>query len=311
MMIVPKVHIVISNWKDYENLIECLKSIKKISYKNYHVDIIDTEPQEKWEQIIKETFNDNIHILKNYKDLGYAGNLNVGCKHALDEGAEYILTLDCDTVVTSNFLNSLVEVAEKNPHVGIVQSKIYLYHEPNKIDSSENRFGSWISLLIPEHKYFRNIKKNNYNETKSIYNATQTCSLIKRVIFEKVGFFDPIFFYGGDDFDFNFRVSKKEYARIYSPRSIIYHKHEAVYRNKGQYLPFHAYYLARCRLIFLRKHFGVLSYTIYLFYLILYQIPKSIIVYLFHFNSKKLALAYLRGITDGFKIKLSQIGEYV
>ena len=41
MEIYPKVSIIILNWNGIKDTIECLESLKKISYKNYEVIVVD------------------------------------------------------------------------------------------------------------------------------------------------------------------------------------------------------------------------------------------------------------------------------
>ena len=41
MEIYPKVSIIILNWNGVEDTIECLESLKKITYKNYEVIVVD------------------------------------------------------------------------------------------------------------------------------------------------------------------------------------------------------------------------------------------------------------------------------
>ena len=40
-MIFPKVSVIIPNWNGLQDTIECLESLKKITYPNYHVVVVD------------------------------------------------------------------------------------------------------------------------------------------------------------------------------------------------------------------------------------------------------------------------------
>ena len=59
------------------------------------------------------------------KKLFLAGGNNLGIRSAK---GKYLLMINNDTVVETDFLEPLVETMESNPQIGMVGSKVRFYH---------------------------------------------------------------------------------------------------------------------------------------------------------------------------------------
>ena len=119
----PLVTIIIVNWNSRENLEDCLNSLFKISYKNYEVIVVDNGSTDDSVEFVEKNFP-KVIIVKSKVNLGFAGGNNLGFRKSQ---GRYILLLNNDTIVTSDFLSKLVKFMEERKDVGIVQPKI-LFH---------------------------------------------------------------------------------------------------------------------------------------------------------------------------------------
>jgi len=59
-MTCPKVSIIILNWNGLEDTIECLESLKKITYPNYEVIVVDNGSEGNDVEVLREKFGDYI-----------------------------------------------------------------------------------------------------------------------------------------------------------------------------------------------------------------------------------------------------------
>jgi hypothetical protein len=133
----PKVSIIVLNWNGLEDTIECLESLRKITYPNYGVIVVDNGSEGNDVEVLKEKFGDYIHIIENDRNYGTAEGYNIGMRHAFESlASEYILLLNNDTVVDADFLIELVTVAERNGHIGMVGPVIYDYYDPTRVRSA-------------------------------------------------------------------------------------------------------------------------------------------------------------------------------
>ena len=59
MEIYPKVSIIILNWNGVDDTIECLESLKRLSYKNYEVIVVDNGSEGDDVKVLRKVYNPN------------------------------------------------------------------------------------------------------------------------------------------------------------------------------------------------------------------------------------------------------------
>lgn len=215
----PKVAIVILNWNGKEDTIECLESLKHITYPNYEILLVDNGSTDGSVECFRERYP-GMEIIENGENLGFAEGNNVGIRRVMDEGADYVLLLNNDTVVDPEFLGELVKVAEGDERIGIVGSKIYIYGS-NVLDSAGSIYTNIGSCKSRGHLEEDNGK---YDEQEEVAMITACCMLIRNEILNKTYLFDSSFFMYLEEFDFTIRARQLEYKIFYNPKSIVYHK---------------------------------------------------------------------------------------
>ena len=104
----PLVSIVSINYNSADVTCEMLDSIKKISYPNVEVIIVDNASKE--DPSIMTQKHPWIKYFRSETNLGFAGGNNLGFKHA---NGKYFLMLNNDTEVPENFLEPLVNMMEQ------------------------------------------------------------------------------------------------------------------------------------------------------------------------------------------------------
>ncbi|WP_434640805.1 glycosyltransferase family 2 protein [Thermoanaerobacterium thermosaccharolyticum] len=242
-MIEPLVYIILINYNGYKDTIECVRSIEKITYKNYKIVIIDNASTDNSIDILRQTLK-NYKIIQNDKNLGFAGGNNVGIRYALENGAEYILLLNNDTVVDKDFLSYLIKGFSVKENVGMVGGKIYYYDKPDKIWYAGGKFNK----LRARGVHFTLDNNIDYKEVKFITGCLQ---LISADAIKKVGLMKEGYFLYYEDVDYCFRFIKKGYKLIYSRNSIIYHKCGGSANYKS---PLSIYYSNRSRFLFINEN---------------------------------------------------------
>lgn len=223
-MISPKVYIIILNHNGLQDTIECLESLQKITYPNYGILVIDNASFGNDVSVLRQKFGDTIGILRNRHNYGFQKASNVGIQLTFDDGADYILLLNNDTVVKPDFLDKLVEVAEPWVHIGVLSPSLCNYYSPqidNQIDPVysgprtidwwRNTCKSWNTPLVLD-KYFR---------TEYIVGAAM---LIKRSTIEEIGYLSEDFFLTVGDTDYCIRATRAGIGMAVVRDSIVYHK---------------------------------------------------------------------------------------
>jgi len=183
--------------------------------------LVDNASHDGTAEVVREKFP-SVKIISNAENLRFAGGNNVGIEYAIKHGADYILLLNNDTEVASDFLGELVNAAESSKNIGMVGPKIYYYYDQNRIWFAGGKIEFWKGWI--SHIGIREIDHGQYNSTRDVGYLTGCCLLIKREVIEKIGKLDERFFIYGEDADWCVRASRAGYKLVYVPSSVIWHK---------------------------------------------------------------------------------------
>ena len=177
------VYIILINYNSKVHTIECLESLSELNYINYRIIIVDNNSIDNDFDKVKSKYN-NVYIINNKKNYGFAGANNIGIKYALDNKADYILLLNNDTTVDKDFLSVLVNESEKNKKVAICTSKILYYGSKNKIWYG----GGGISYFKGNSQIYNLNCDNDSINNKNMYCnfASGCCMLINSEALKKV-----------------------------------------------------------------------------------------------------------------------------
>ena len=124
----PLISIVIVNYNGKEVLENCLKSVYKSTYPNYEVILVDNASTDNSNLKAKKKFP-KIKLIENKINLGSSGR-NPGI--LLSKG-KFVVLLDNDTLVKSNWLDEFLKNYKKNGF-GMYQAKLMLMDNPDRIN---------------------------------------------------------------------------------------------------------------------------------------------------------------------------------
>jgi len=254
-----KVSIIILVWNNYRDTKECLESLEKITYPNYEVIIVDNASKDNSTQRIQKEFPLHTYLY-NKDNLGFTGGNNVGMEYAIKKGTDFVLVLNNDVIVESNFLELLVDIASKNCNVGIVGPAIYLYHEPQKLCSAGYKINYWKRVTTELNRSPEPI------EMDWVYGC---CLLIKKEVINKIGYFYEPYFLSYEDTDYCVRAKKAGFKIVCEPTAKIWHKVGTTIKKNPVYF---YYYFYRNKLLFIKRNAPFYVKFLFYFYFSLYLI---------------------------------------
>ena len=255
-----RVTIVVLNYKGLENTIACLDSLRKCekdSHKTEFVVVDNNSDDGSFKALSKIK---DIDLVENHKNLGYAGGNNTGIKKALGQNADAVLILNNDTIVDKTFLVNLIRGLDAGD---IVSPKIYFApgFEFHKSRYTKSQLGKVIWYaggkidwrnIIGKHIGVDDVDHSQFSKRKEVDLATGACMLVKKQVFEKIGFFDEKYFLYLEDMDFCVRAQKSGFKILFEPKAIIWHKNAGSAGGSGSVLQ--DYFITRNRLIFAFKY---------------------------------------------------------
>jgi hypothetical protein len=304
MVSYPRVSIIILNWNGLEDTTECLESLKKITYPNYEVIVVDNGSKGNDAQVLKERFDSYIHLIQNDRNYGYTRGNNIGIRYALyNSQPDYFLILNNDVVVSPDFLTEMVEVAEGDDSIGIVGPKVYYYDFPNIIDSAGMKTNVWLGYFGSIGN--KHLDAGQYDTQQEVDSISGCCLLVKKEVIHQVGMFDESFFSYWDEVDYCFRAKRAGFRIIYVPQAIAWHKKVLKKKFWGklpyaeQASPIAYYYWTRNNFKFMRKHGSkgqCLTFLLHFFGWRLWFLTEICLLY--HHDLGQL-VAFYRGARDG------------
>jgi len=223
----PKVSIIILNWNGLEDTVECLESLRKITYPNYDVVIVDNGSEGEDVRILREKFGDYIHIIENDRNYGFAEGNNIGIRHTLrNSKSTYLLLLNNDMIVAPDFLTELVEVSESDAEIGIVGPKIYYYDFDGRNDVIWYAGGKiqWWRQWVYRHIGENDDDLPQYQTITSVDWITGAAMMLKRCIIEELSLLNPRYFFGNEDVEYCLKARKHGFKTIYVPSAKVWHK---------------------------------------------------------------------------------------
>lgn len=267
----PLVSVITVNYGQSGVTLEFLESLRKITYPNIEIFVVDNASPKDNPDKIKELYPEII-LLKTEKNLGFAGGNNVAVREAK---GKYMLFINNDTEVEQGFLEPMVELLENNPEIGMVSPKIHYFHTPNTFQFAG--FTPINPITIRNFAIgFSEKDHGQYNmtcETGSIFGAAM---LVPRKVIEEVGMMTEAFFLYYEEHDWAERIKKAGYKIYYCGSTIVHHK-ESISTVKDS--SFQIYYLNRGRILYARRNNKGFKKLLSMFFLYLISMPKLILTY--------------------------------
>jgi GT2 family glycosyltransferase len=210
----PATWCVILNWNGWSDTIECLDAMNSCTYPNLNVIVVDNGSSDDSVSRISAARPD-IVLLKSERNLGFAGGNNIGIRHALAHGADYVWLLNNDTKPDPNALSALVAKAIADKRIGAVASICYYANNPSDVQAWA---GSRINLYIGYVHLSTKPRKDNWFDS-----LNGTSMMVSRAAFD-AGLLDEEFFLYFEDTEFCLRLRKNGWRIAAAPDSHVLHK---------------------------------------------------------------------------------------
>ena len=292
-----EVTIVLVNYKcDKVKLQSCLNSIKIYT----DVLLIDHSHDFTFDEIVIPK-NLNINIIKNI-NLGNGAGINCGIKNSK---TRYVLYLDIDTVLPSNFFNILDDTVKKIKNFSVISPRVNnIYNE-----FTLNNTGNLILIQFLYNKLFNSIvlEKTNYPNIKQQFFVSGAIMLIDKMnTFNKGIKFDENIFMFFEENDFFHQCFKKK-QKIYLIDDLIAHHEGGSIKDESlKYECFKKWHWEWSKYYFLSKHYNKFIILLIAFKSIFKFSLKSLVFYFFNKKKYNVYLARLDGILS-FYLKKNKI----
>ena len=294
-MVFPKVAVILVNWNNHQDTLNCCSLIQKLDYPMGQISIIvvDNFSEESSRQALiekKEWFT----LISLNRNLGFAAGNNVGIQHALKGGRnQYVWILNNDVSFNADLLKQLLKPFELVDHIGIVSPKIQYSDPPGKIQyaggvKEQFSIGHMIGMDEFDH--------GQYDRSRQVDFGIGCSLLISANVFEKVGLFDERFFFYHEDVDFCYRAQNQGFTIWYEPKGLIIHRASSSTQSNPALKYFHS---ASARVRFFKKYTKSSGLPA-IWVIECYRFLRLCMVLCAHGKQEYIS-AYIHGIITGFQ----------
>ena len=246
---------------NYNGLNDTLLLIESIPFNDkMEVIVVDNASENNEAEQISKRFS-NVKVIKSDKNLGYAGGNNLGIKASK---GKYLFLINNDTFFEDFNIKALIDRLNSDPSIGIVCPKIKFAWPPQPI-----QFAGYTPLsnitIRNQAIGFGEKDHGQYETAHPTPYAHGAAMLIKREAINKIGLMPECYFLYYEELDWSMMFTRAGYQIWYEPKCTIYHKES---QATGQNSPLRTYYIAKNRLLFVKRNYHGLTKWLSYIYLI-------------------------------------------
>lgn len=243
----PLVYAVILNWNRPQDTINCLRSLAVQSHPNLKMLVVDNGSSDDSVARIQAACPD-VKVLANPTNQGFARGMNKGLRQALAAGADFILTLNNDTLVAPDAVSRLLDHADST--VGLLAPIIYYAADPQRVWSLGGQIHPWTLEVIGSMR--GRVDYGQWPDVLTCDFVPGCAMLLARETLEKAGLFDERFFMYYEDSDLCLRIRRAGFRILSVTTAKV--QHQVALSSGGGDSVNERYWMARSSILFFAKH---------------------------------------------------------
>lgn len=268
--------VILVNFNNNEDTVECLKSIMISKTDLPFVIIVDNNSH--YKTIEHEvTFYSHLKVIYNKLNQGFGKANNIAIKWAHKNiKFKYIFILNNDTIIEEKTIPSLINAFKYSPQIGITTCKTTFNDSRHIVwygGGIINYYRGWPKIF----DYGKVASNEGANTARYVDFVSGCVMMISKEAIEQLKGFDEDFFMYSEDLELSIRATKLGIKMFYIPSTIIFHKVQGSLKNqtketsglsyKNPKLPFLWFNMKYNQWIVFYKHLNKIPFLIFnLFY---------------------------------------------
>ena len=208
------VTIIIPNYNGYAFLKDCLEALKPQINEKVHVLVVDNGSTDESIKFLQAY--EGIETLLLPENTGFCGAVNAGIKAS---STKYVILLNNDTRVLPGYVESLVEIMEKDEGIFSGSARMLQMHAPEYIDDAGDKY----CALGWAFSRGKGKPAALYEEACEVFAACGGAAIYRRAVFDEIGLFDDRHFAYLEDIDIGYRARIYGYRNVYVPKAKVLH----------------------------------------------------------------------------------------
>lgn len=220
-------HITISlvTWNSLKYLPVCLEGVRNQLNINYELIVVDNNSTDGTVEYLEQ--QPDLTLICNKENLGFCEAHNIAISRA---SGEYVLVLNPDVFLKSDFLSQMVCAIEQDERVGQVSGKLYRISNISEIGNSKV-LDSVGMYFTPNQRHFDRgageVDTGQYDELEYVFGVSGAAAFYRREALYDASFnnefFDQRFFAYREDADLSWRMQVMGWRALFAPKACADH----------------------------------------------------------------------------------------
>ncbi len=226
----PRVAIVYLSYNGKKYLDEVLTALHALEYPKDRLELIfvDNASQDGSREYLAQTAE--ITFFANESNTGFSEGNNIGIRHALLNGADYVFLHNNDLKLDPLAITEAVALAESDERIGSVQSLMLLWKSPDTVNSTGGMLHFLGFGFVRDHaRLLSDVTAGVYGprqDGEEIAYASGAAVLYRASLLQTIGLLDPFLFLYHEDLELGWRIRLAGSRNVLCLRSRAYHDYE-------------------------------------------------------------------------------------
>ena len=245
----PLVATVVLNWQRPEETLACVQALRDTDYPNQRILVVDNSAGASGIGTLLAGLP--VEVIRNPKNLGFTGGVNVGLHRAVADGADYVWLFNSDALPAADTLGRLVAAAEADPAIGLISPVI---HDPAARDVPLFCLARYEPRsLIASQTASEEEARQWLRERPDEIVLPGTALLVRRAVVTAIGGLDARFFAYVEDVDYSLRCHAAGFRVVPCFGAVIWHRFREPTTRPSDTPPYLYYFMTRNSLLLWRK----------------------------------------------------------
>lgn len=250
---------VIVNWNGGERNQACVASLLEDGIAPERIVFVDNGSSDGSREAVLEC-TPTLTLVANAENLGFGEGANQGARHALESGAEHVFFVNNDVTLLRGTVDALAAELERDARVGIVGPRVLYPGEPARVWCAGGML-TWrenLSTLLGHGE----LDGPRWREDREVDYVAGCAMLVRRAVFESVGFFEASYFAYMEDVELCLRARRAGYLVRSLGHVACFHEPSSA--TGGGYNPRRKYMQGVNSVRFLRRYGGAREWARFL-----------------------------------------------
>ena len=213
----PPASIIIPNWNGVHHLPTCLDSLRRQSYPDFEVIVVDNGSTDGSLELLARDYPE-VKVVALPENRGFAGGVNAGIREAR---GEIVAVFNNDAEADPCWLGELAGALARHPEAGMATPKVLLFDRREVINTTGDFYGV---DGVPGNRGVWQRDEGQFNDEEYVFGAAGVAAAYRRAMLDEVGLLDEGLISYCEDVDLAWRAQLAGWKCVYVPKAVVYHK---------------------------------------------------------------------------------------